>query len=203
MNLNVVLQPIDELQRAVIALSQRVGEGADTHFVLDGVSFHSHMTLYKATIAGERLPEVLAAVTDLAARPPFSSEFIRVGSERGYLLLRFNRTSELMDLHTAVIGVINPLRNGHARVHTKYTLTARQAEQNRRYGHPRVLDAFEPHMTITRLRNPSEADRIASRLAWNHSFLPLALSVFRSGDHGTCRELLHAVPLQAHAGAKQ
>ena len=197
-NLNVVLQPIDRLQQAVIALSRQAGEAAEAHFVLDGVSCHPHMTVYKATVADERIDAVLAAVTRLAARLTFCCDFLCVGSGRGYILLRFDRTPALMDLHTAVVGAINPLRNGHARVRTQYTLTAQQAANNRQYGHPRVLDTFEPHMTVTRLQKASDADRVAGLLTWSHfHFWPLALSVFRSGDHGTCRELIYAAPLQA------
>ena len=59
------------------------------------------------------------------------------------------------------------------------------------FGYSTVMDLYEPHLTITKLKDDIVAERIAEELKWPlKTFVCDSVGVFVSGEHGTCIKLL-------------
>lgn len=196
--LNVVLESTEEVRAAVIGLSTRIAGAHDACFALDGHVYHPHVTLYKAVIDERRVPAVLAAAVKVArGNDSFCCTFRETSSGRGYIFVRLGCPPALRRLHEAVVREVNPLRVKGIRVRSKRAMTPEEEQNNRQYGHPNVLNTYSPHMTITRLNDAAEADRIAKEISWTlHTFPAVSIGVYRTGVHGTCRELLHTAAFQ-------
>ena len=203
--LNVVLRPTEELVEAAVSLSARIAQDHETDFVLDGVTFHPHVTLYKISIADEDVLGVYARVQQVARRHrPISCPFGAFQDGRGYLYLRLKPEEALQLLHAELVRALNGVRIRGARIRSKGREAVMSSEErfnNLRYGHPNVLDTYRPHMSISRLRDPDEVGRVLKEISWPENwteqvFRSSMLGVYLMGEHGTCRELVYTAPLR-------
>lgn len=199
LQLNIVIEPAAEIRAAAIALSQHLAGIQAAHFALDGTTYHPHATVYKATIPDDHRDTVTRLVTALAERQRFACPFQPPKAGRGYVFIPLLCIGLLRGLHEQTVRQINRYRCRDARIRESNGRQWSDTERrnNRQWGHPNVFNCYRPHLTVIRFREDAQADAALSHVAWESpTFGATALAIYRMGDHGTCRELLHRAEFQ-------
>ncbi len=193
--LNTAFVPPREVSEKAIELSRAIRNLAETHFVLDGVNFYPHVTIYPPEYPEEKVSEVLGAVEQIAKSiSPARFKYSRIDSLQGYVGISFEHTSEIKAIHKQVVEALNPLREEHIREkYSEYQMqfTAAQLKNIAEYGYPDAMSLYDPHLTITRLKDESKAEELVSTINWDIlEFVVSKIGVYKSGEHGTCKELI-------------
>ncbi len=194
--LNVAFVIPEDVAKVAMELSKEISEKEDAYFVLDGVEYFPHITNYSIEIPEKNLEKLIEAVEKLAKE--FSSvEFIfdnNIMADTGWIAPYFERTQQLKDIHEGFIGALNILRENHIREKFMNSdeFSSNEEQGNIvKFGHPWVMGLYEPHLTITRLKDNNIAEKVAKELNWIiKKFQVDAIGIFISGEHGTCIKLI-------------
>ena len=203
--LNTAFIPPKEVSEEVIELSKVIGNQADAYFVLDGINFYPHITIYPPEYPEKNVPRVLEVIEGLVSliRPRFNSiafKFTKTKLGQGYFGLVFEHSVEIQRVHEEIVQALNPLREG--RIRDKYVeyhmeFNSRQLQNIEKYGYPGAMDLYNPHLTITRLKDEDRFKEILSTVKWDISeFTVDKIGVYKMGEHGTCRELIKGFNLR-------
>lgn len=199
--LNVALKvPNDAAERA-IRLSHGIAEEHKAFFILDGEELHPHITVYSTEYPANNRDKIFESLKNVSRRnKSMNLRFTDFGAEYGWIGINIKNSREILNLHKEVITELNPLRDGHIREEygepsrkhpIKIEFSPEQQENIDNYGHPMVMDLYKPHMTIIRLESVEEAATATEDLKWGvENFTATSLAAYRSGEHGTCRELI-------------
>ena len=193
--LNTVFIPPEEVSEKAIELSKVIGNQADTYFILDGINFYPHITIYPPEYPEENISKVLEVVEKTSGSlNSLKFKFKNIDSGQGYLGVAFEHSEEIQQTHEKIVSALNPLREG--RVRDKYVeyymeFNSGQLQNIEKYGYPGAMDLYNPHLTITRLKDENEAKEILSTIKWDIlEFMVNKIGVYKMGEHGTCRELV-------------
>ncbi|MEX2033395.1 MAG: 2'-5' RNA ligase family protein [Candidatus Colwellbacteria bacterium] len=193
--LNTAFIPPKEVNEKTIELCRVIGNVAETYLVLDGVNFYPHITIYPPEYPEANIPKILEAIEKLSKSfDPITLKFKNLDVGQGYLGLAFNSSGKIQQLHEEVVHTLNPLREG--RIRDKYLeyhmeFSPEQLQNIERYGYPAAMSLYSPHLTITRLKDEDEAKEILRTIKWDISeFVIDKIGVYKTGEHGTCRELV-------------
>jgi hypothetical protein len=124
---------------------------------------------------------------------PVELEFKNLRADRafsGYVVASFENSDEVKDIHEKIIHTLNPLREGNVREKDR-TASGMGEENFKKYGYPMVMDLYDPHVTITKLKDETNAEKIVSELDWKIAkFKVDTIMVCAMGEHGTCRKII-------------
>ena len=203
--LNIVFKPPREVIEKAIALSHELAQGNEPLFILDGINFHPHITIYSPEYPKSNINKVLGAVEEIANNTKKTElDLKQIKSDDGYIGIHFEKSPKIKNLHEEIVTKLNPLRGAHLRERLQEALdcykqdfSPEQLESIRKYGYPDVLDLYKPHLTIIRLADNYLAERVANKLNWkiNH-FTVDALAIYTMGENGTCKELVKEFTLK-------
>jgi 2'-5' RNA ligase len=196
LQLNIAFRIPENVAKVAMELSREIAEKEDAYFVLDGVEYFPHITNYNIEIPEKNLEKLIEAVGKLAKE--FSSvEFIfddNIMADTGWIAPYFERTQRLKDIHEGFIGALNILRENHIRekfMKSNEFSSDEEQENVVKFGHPWVMGLYEPHLTITRLKDNDIAEKVSKELDWKiEKFQVDSIGIFVSGEHGTCRKLI-------------
>jgi len=197
--LNVALKVPENVAKEAIRLSKGIASREVEMFVLDGINFHPHITVYAPEHPDIKVEEVLKAAEMISKTTPQASLRFMIGESRqGYIGIRFERSNEIQKLHENIVSKLNPLRQGHIRDKYQQDNTALNMEfsddQKRNieaYGHSDVMSLYNPHMTIIRIGDEDRALKIAKNFEWSIAgFTVEKLAVYSMGENGTCKKLI-------------
>jgi 2'-5' RNA ligase len=199
---NIAIRPPQGIEDRLIGLSRKISRQARAYFVLDGVNFHPHATLYSPEYPTKNLGRVLELTGRIARSfPKFQVGFNGVQSHWGFIDVEVGSSEEIKRLHELVVQKLDPLREGHIRNKYKRKEELRKFSKEQRkniriYGYPDAMGLFRPHFTITRLTDEDKAKELARRLSWpiKKTVIDKVLA-FRMGQHGTCREIIREFSL--------
>ncbi len=193
--LNTAFTPPKEVSEKAIELSNTVSNSVDTYFVLDGIQFYPHITIYPPEYPEENIPKVLEAMSEISKSfNPINLKYQKLDIVQRSLIVVFERSSQIQEVHEQTVNGLNPLREGHIR--DKYSngrmkFSHQQLQNIEKYGYPAAMSLDDPHLTITRLKDENEAKEILSTIKWDiPEFIIDKIGVYKSGEYGTCRELL-------------
>lgn len=193
--LNTAFIPPKEVSEKAIELSRSISDSADAYFVLDGIRFYPHITIYPPEYPEEKVSEVLEAVEQISRSfSPIKFKYRRIDSLEGYVGISFKHTLEIKTIHEQLIKTLNPLREG--RIREKYSeyqmeFTSAQLENIKSYGYPDAMSLYNPHLTITRLKDENKIREILEKIKWGIlEFTVDKIGIYKTGEHGTCRELI-------------
>lgn len=202
--LNTAFNLPENITERVITLSRKISRDSEVFFVLDGIQFHPHITVYSPEYPESKIEKVLKIVKGIAINnSKVNFKFKHIGSGQGFISLVFDSSSEIKKIHEETIQRLNPLREGHIR--QKYqegsdyhvNFTPEQKENINKYGYPDSMSLYFPHLTIIRLKDESSAKTISEGISWEiPEFQIDKLAVYRMGEHGTCRELVKEFSLR-------
>lgn len=199
--LNTAFTPPKEVSEKAIELSRAISNKVESYFVLDGIQFHPHITIYPPEYPEENIVKVLETVERITKSiKPIKFKYAGLDANQGYIGVNFKPSPDIQETHELIVSGLNALREG--RIREKYNdsqmeFTSSQLENVKRYGHPDTMDLYNPHLTITRLKDENEAEEILSTIKWNiPRFIIDKIGVYKTGEHGTCRELLKEFTLK-------
>jgi hypothetical protein len=217
--LNLALIPETELANRQIAFSKQMAGQHRPVIQLNGVTprvaFAPHITLYQVPVPVQDLPEMHAALLDIAANTEaFSLEATEFGAnaDEGSFEVRYEGPSRLMKLQDDTIAVVNPLRGSLLleRDPAGRPLSERIDESGtagdniRRTGFDAAGDPaegglFHPHVTLNWFEPGTSVEMNGadwpSLSQFDGSFV--ALGIFVLGPCGTCVQRLRALTLAA------
>lgn len=193
--LNTAFIPPKEVSEKAIELSKAISSSADAYFVLDGIQSYPHITIYPPEYPEENVAKLLETVDQITkSLSQLDFKFKNLDSGQGYLGVAFEHSDEIQQVHEKLVSVLNPLREG--RIRDKYAeyymkFNSEQLQNIERYGYPGAMNLYNPHLTITRLKNEDEAEQALSDIRWDIlEFMVNKIGVYKMGEHGTCRELV-------------
>jgi len=193
--LNTAFIPPKEISEKAIELSKAISNSTETHFVLDGVNFYPHITIYAPEYPEEKMSEVLEAVEQVSKSFfPIKFKYKRIDSLQGYIGISFDQAPEIKAIHKQIVEALNPLREG--RIREKYSeyqmqFTDAQLKNIKEYGYPDEMNLYDPHLTITRLKDEDKTEEIIPTINWDiPEFVVSKIGVYEMGENGTCKELI-------------
>jgi 2'-5' RNA ligase len=189
--LNVAFKMPAEVSKEAIALSKEVAEKEETYFVLDGIDIIPHTTIYSPEYPGKNLEKVIETTENIAKEfSPIEIKFKNIWPDVGwgYVIASFENSDKIKNIHEKIITALNPLREGHI---FKEEEVGERKENIEKYGHPNVMNFYNPHVTITRLKDETNFEKIVSELNWKiKKFKVDTIMVCAMGEHGTCRKII-------------
>ena len=193
--LNIAFRMPENVAQEAMKLSREIAEKEDAYFVLDGVEYFPHATNYAVEFPEKNLDKVVQAVEELSVQfSPLEICAIENIADQGWVGVYFVRSQQFKEIHTTFVEKLSPLRE--SRVREKFgdigTFSSNEERENiKNFGHPWVFDLYNPHLTITKLKDEKRAEIIAKEMIWPiEKFEVDTVGVFVSGKHGTCRKLL-------------
>lgn len=195
--LNITFKLPESVAEKAISLSRKISKNNETIFVLDGIQFHPHITIYSPEYPEKNLDKVLEKVAEIASNTEKVNLVSKgISSDQGFISVEFNYTPELKEIHEESVLKLNSLREGHIR--EKYTadnykmrFTLKQQESIKKYGYPDSMSLYFPHLTVIRLKDELLAKNISEQIRWDiPEFTADKIAVYKMGEHGTCRELV-------------
>ncbi|RJR16228.1 2'-5' RNA ligase family protein [Candidatus Microgenomates bacterium] len=198
---NVVVLPDEKVRRQVIFRSEQISKKFQTKFTLDGNKFHPHITLYQAAYPESNIEQIKQRLTKIASNTTlFQITLTKIESFMQFIFLNAVKSRELFDLHKLIIDALNPLREGTLIPDDEEDLqnpeTPQQVKDSiLRYGYSLALEAFAPHITLSRLKNGEDVEKALDSIAVKpYTFTVDAMYLTNRGQNGTCNEIFARFP---------
>ena len=199
-SLNIVILPDALATQKAIEMSKAVSEHLPTHFVLNATNRLPHITVYQAHFPRHNMDAVKKNISDIASVvKPFEVTLDRTTiSYRTFLFWNCVKTQKLTHLQQQVIASVNHLRNGLLLPSLQTITHLSKDDQNdiKQYGALLIGPRYEPHITITRIRNEQDGEKAASLCNAIARFNVNRLVIGYLGEHGTVTEVIQSFPLK-------
>jgi 2'-5' RNA ligase len=200
---NIVILPPPEIAEQAMTWSREVASEYKTDFVLDGKQFYPHITIYQAAYPDRNLPYVEKQLTELVKYvKPFRVKSTTFSTMVGFIFLNFTKSEELISLHKQIVEICNPLREGEGIPAELKNLTDPNVPEFikhsiRTYGSALAMEAYMPHITISRLQNRQDADRALEVLGKTEvTFDVHGISLGNIGIDGSVNEIFKETPFR-------
>lgn len=200
---NIAIKPPQEVIEEAIKISNQIGKETEPFFILDGINFFPHITIYSPEYPDNNLDQVYKTVNEITSSTDrFVTTFTSFNSHLGYIDIALEKTEQWEKLHEAVVNKLNPYRENHVREKYKSSEElSNYSEIQQKYildfGYSEVFSAFRPHLTITRLKDEQVAKEVVDKLNLQvHSFQVKELAAYLMGSHGTCTKLIREFSLK-------
>jgi 2'-5' RNA ligase len=193
--LNIAFRIPDDVAKVAMELSREITEKEDAYFVLDGVDYFPHITNYAMEISEKNVDAITWAMEELSGElSPVEFVFEKNKADEGWVAPYFVYTDQLKEVHGKCVEKLNLFREDHVREKFKNSdkFSSKEEKENvAKYGHPWVLEQYNPHLTITKLKDDVVAEKVAKEMDWSvEKFRSDTIGIFVSGEHGTCRKLV-------------
>lgn len=190
LNTALILPP--NINRWAIEQSKKLAEINECQFVLDGVEYIPHVTLYSPEYPKKNLNSIVQALSDLSKteKPVLIKSGVFRVTKNGYVVFDFMVSSEIMELHKKIVRTLNPCRENHIREKIKLRLASYSEQEQKQveyYGKPDVMDYFIPHITLTRF--PIGKINYTATAVTPPDFMASKIALYGMGPHGTCSDL--------------
>jgi 2'-5' RNA ligase len=191
--LNIALIPDRRIVEKAVVLSKFITTNYETAFTLDNHGYFPHITLFSPVFPCKNSDKVIEKLEEVSKERSYIKLFSEgVSYNKKFLMVNFKITAELFNLHIKVLKIINPLRENLLR--SKYkdqeylrNLTDSECKNIKKWGYPRVMDDFDPHLTISKLKRNEDKKHIENLIKWDESEIVVPkIGVFTMGKNGTC-----------------
>jgi 2'-5' RNA ligase len=200
-SLNIAILPDAYRKEKAIGLSRRVTSEVPSYFTLDGENLHPHFTVYQAHYPLKNLEKLKEAVHEIAGRLrglEMTMDSFRISHET-FVFWACEKTDELVRAQTETIRIVNALREEliMPQLKDRGNLSEGDKEDIQNYGSLLIGPRYDPHITITRIRNPEDGNRVLGVLgeANRETFKPDSLVLAHLGEHGTLTKIVERVSL--------
>jgi 2'-5' RNA ligase len=203
--LNTIFIPDENFQKQVLALAAKIFKDKEEIFHIDNKSYFVHLTIYSPEYPLTNIREVISRVNEIAKGiEKFKLLFGDFSRVDGYVGINFRKTEEVTGIHKKILRKLNPLREG--RIREKYpdlikkgVYPPEQVKLINEYGYDKVLDFYEPHLTLGRFVNDEDATRALRELKNSvklDKVLITKIGVSEMGPNGTCIKIGKAFNLK-------
>lgn len=206
LNLAVVIIPSEEVIARAVELSGQIKSRFASYVVLHPERSLPHISLYQLALPADSFTVACGRIALAAEKKPIE---LATGIFELYLgrniFWRVNNSMGISNLQGALIGGLNPLRQGylidrHAKSlahNTDIDIGAKRRLAIAETGDPLTRTQFQPHITLGAIPNPQDAVRALELL----SSPPMAFTadqvcLVRLGRYGICREILQRFKLE-------
>lgn len=198
--LNVAFKMPQEVSEEAIKLSKEVAEKEGVYFTLDGVDFIPHATIYSPEYPEKNLEKVIETAEKIAKELSPVNFIYKILKEEeifsGSILVSFENSNEIKNIHEITVQKLNPFREGHLREKER-NYSGKGKENIEKYGLPLVMNFYDPHITITSLKNGQKTAGIVKNVGWKiKKFKVDTIMVCAMGEHGTCRKIIKEFKLE-------
>lgn len=192
------MPPVD-IAKYVAKLSKKISEKEKAYFILDNKNFYPHITIYSPEYPiynFEKIINRMEKVSKKLSKTKF--KFEKLDSIDGYIGTSAYYSKEMRKIHKTIINEFNPLREGYIREKFCNSNISKEEKENiQKYGHPYLMNLYNPHITITRLKNEKIAKKIAKEIKWSkREFILDKIGIYKMGKNGTCTELIKEFKLK-------
>ena len=203
--LNTVFKPPKDVIEKAMLLSREIGQANESFFILDGIKFHPHITIYSPEYPESNTDKVFKIVEEISNNTGKAKlDFKQISSGDGYISIGLENSPEIRNIHKEVVTKLNPLRGGHLMEryqkdleHYNEDFSPERLKSVKKYGYPDAMDLYKPHLTIIRLKDKRLAEKIAKKLNREiNQFIVDKIAVYTMGENGTCRELIKEFTLK-------
>ena len=205
LRLNITIKPSKEAFDKAIELSRSLGKQYEPEFILDGKNFYPHITVYSPLYPEKNVSSVIDEMEKLAQEfSVLEMRYIKIKPGQGWIGAEFEYADKIKFFHEAVVSKLNSLREGH--YNPKYDTHDYKAKMSQekldnvaKYGYPNSMTLYHPHLSIIRLKDKEEAERVAQEVEWDiSSFKSDTIAIYKMGEHGTCIELVKEFRLKQY-----
>ena len=192
------------MKKLTISWSQLLSNKFSSAFVLDGTNYHPHLSLYQAVYPAKNRVRITQTLeTIVRYTKPFVVTLNKASSLAGFIFYDAVKDLPLVTLHKTILTQLNPLRenvlNDEQKVLLQNPSISKHLKVNmEKYGYLLALDAYAPHITLTRLKNTTESDTalqvIPQKLV---EFTVDRLFLTSVGHDGTVTEIFEEFPFCA------
>lgn len=193
--LNIAFLPPSCAAQSLTNLSQKLAKDYQTFFVLGGRKVFSHISIYSPLFPSKNINKVLARTGEVVKKvTSIQTSFTGLKCVDGYLVIGLRKTREMTNFHKVIVNSLNPYRESSLR--TKYrdhweNYNGTQKVNIVSFGVPYILNLYYPHITITRFKNDSDANKaVKSLTTYTGTVILNKIAVFTMGEHGTCTRLI-------------
>ena len=167
-SLNIAILASGEVADQAIQMSQQVEGSFPVEFVLDREKFMPHVTVYQAHFPVKNIDLIKRALRSLTAKTnPFKMILgdLTISLDT-FLWWNCSGNGKLKEFHNAVVKKTNLLREGLVLPHlsTVTGMTQEDKVDMQQFGALKIGPRFSPHVTITRLSSPQDANSAVKSL---------------------------------------
>jgi 2'-5' RNA ligase len=194
--INITFKPPIKIAEQVAKLSEEISKKEDVYFVIDNLHFYPHITIYSPEYPKRKEDEVLETIEKLVKNfSPIKFVPKEIETSQGYFGIAAQYSDEIKKIHEAIVEKLNPLREGHLREKYLNAYNMKFSEEKmqniQKYGYADSMSLYNPHITITRLKDDGVAEKVAKEIAVPFGEFAIdKIGVFRMGENGTCIELI-------------
>lgn len=199
-SLNIVLLPDKIVHGKAVLSSTRLSRNFDTEFALDSRLFRPHITLYQGYFPDRNIKELFESLRKFPAWGEDAKVVMNDFqiSHGTFIFWNAVKSPFLKELHEMIVESANLLREGNIAPNTQAmmdSLPENEVEMVKKTGSILNLELFNPHITLTRLKNAADASRAMDYLGASDfaKFKPEAICVGKLGDHGTVSEIVEEI----------
>ncbi len=201
-SLNIAILPDEAIRQRAIRFSQQISAAVPVGFILNETNLFPHITIYQAHFPVRNIPLLKEKLREITLKTqPFEIRLEKLSiSYETFIFWSCIKTPHLQQLHNQTVAIANPLREGLVLPHLARVpaISPEDEKDKKKYGSLLIGPRFTPHLTLTRVTNPADAqkalDIIQNPLA---SFRPTAIVLAYLGDHGTVNGIISTYPLAA------
>lgn len=196
--LNIAFKPPKNIIEKAISISREIGENNNTFFILDGIQFYPHITIYAPKYHENNIEKLLNGVKEIVKNSEkIEFQFQKISVSQGYMGIKFNYSPNIKILHEKIVETLNPFQKEYMKKEYQngfdyhFNFSSEQEKNIREYGYPDAMNLYSPHLTITRLKNASLTKKISENIKWDISLFTInQIAVYEMGEHGVCKKLL-------------
>ena len=189
--------------------SMEIAGAEDTFFTLGTEQTVPHVTLVSAHLpAGmdDRAWEIVQAVASTA--PRITLTFTHVEAVEGWICVMTDCPPALRALHEALLDPVCDLRTPDIVASMQPTDEASMEPHllayARAHGHTSVHEYYDPHVTLTRVKQIRHGPRVAASVDWQLPTLHATeIALCESGEHGVCTRILKYRRLHSYSHASK
>lgn len=188
LGLNVLVLPDKDTSCKAVNLSSSIAENIETRFVLDGVELLPHLTLYLTEYPSLVVPEIENVLADLSKENrPISINMKGFSEVSGFIFWDAQMNDELYKIHELTLNALSSFREVKDSYIELPGLSVGQRAGLDRYGYALALSEYKPHITLTRLENQEEVEKVLKTLPdVEGEFTVSSLVLAKAGAEGTC-----------------
>lgn len=198
--LNVAIIPSDDVASDVALLSRDLQRHGGI-FEIDNTNRFAHLTIYMARFSSDKLHMVQQALSDLTQLRQMALQHTGFHLTPGdYYEVSYNRTPELLALHTAITHALSSMRYSPGSPIREEYFGIYSPEQQRNAencGYDLADDLYRPHITITRLGGKPVLSTLEA-LDDDLSFQAVEIGLFLADNLGAATKRISTYSLSRH-----
>lgn len=202
MELNTILIPSQrDFDRSVL-ISKKISKQYEAYYQLEDnkdYSYAPHISIYFGIFPIDALEDIIKILEIITSKvSQINLKFSSLHQEAGWVGATFTPSKELAQLHRQIVEELSPLRDKtHSSAEPQPSHTPTEAAYIKQYGRARLFELYTPHLTFTRLKDPTKGSSAIQDIEWASKGISLNKVVLAESQvHGSIKRGVHALKLK-------